>query len=835
MAWGLRPSQPMSDEQRRAMFWRMSHGGGRAAPRSPELQAQYDRMKAAGIKIYGPENEVSWWDKTKAFLSGAWEGTKEGATLVADDYTLGLIDPLHEAAENLKSKGGWDIAFADKLGGLSSGLMHAAIGGAALNALGRAYGATKFSATVAGRLLIPGLAIGGFAGQSAIEDYRAANPTMSPTKHALLARAAQASGYIGSIALLSTALAYGKMLGRFIKPHTILNLKKAVAQKPLHSLSSYIRVGLRKSDRIIGALGRAIKDGASKTSTAILGKSVGGALNTGANKLLAGWSKLADFTGSTFKELAAVPRALKSLKSARAMTAESGMLSRKATGLLLRTFNTARPNIHIQDIASKMMLKSAELGQRAGILRAEALGSLKKAAYVALGIAGIETRDALKIRAKAESIKEDIRAGRETPAPMDEERGPIGTAFAATVGSSGNPVERLFRPGLAAHHARLAAYKAGYEEINRVAKEDNWPAARREAALLEHSKSMPADMQGKALWQFAPAATTFINWKVGDLVRKAKLSTVAKVTRVVDGDTIIVDHLFPGQPEETRGEIRFQGIDTPETVHPNKPIQYMGPEASKYTKEKLKGAPYVRIVADSHPKAYGVDKYGRMMGVVETLPRPFDKLLTIPRVGKYIPAMDLNEKLLRLGLADTAYRGLSGRTDRDAAYDAAREAAVRDAARGKTPSIFDAVGRELLPQQQYALLSEKTYEQKADERFKELTGRDRPPERWGKFAQPAGVGLMASGNTGLWGQMPISGNTLVTLYNAALAVSGAFEYNERARRAIPYNLSTPTYLSDYRRDMERRGYNLPPPSRPRYTAADRRLIETFRSSWAPPQ
>jgi endonuclease YncB( thermonuclease family) len=346
---------------------------------------------------------------------------------------------------------------------------------------------------------------------------------------------------------------------------------------------------------------------------------------------------------------------------------------------------------------------------------------------------------------------------------------------------------------------------------------------------------MPGDMQGKALWQFAPAATTFINWKVGDLVRKAKLSTVAKVTRVVDGDTIIVDHLFPGQPEETRGEIRFQGIDTPETVHPNKPIQYMGPEASKYTKEKLKGAPYVRIVADSHPKAYGADIYGRMMGVVETLPRPFDKLLTIPGVGKYIPAMDLNEKMLRLGLADTAYRGLSGRTDRDAAYDAAREAAVRDAARGKTPSIFDAVGRELLPQQQYALLSEKTYEQKADERFKELTGRDRPPERWGKFAQPAGVGLMASGNTGLWGQMPISGNTLATLYNAALAVSGAFEYNERARRAIPYNLSTPTYLSDYRRDMERRGYNLPPPSRPRYTAADRRLIETFRSSWAPPQ
>ena len=784
----------MSDEQRRAMFWRMSHGG-RAAPRSPELQAQYDRMAAEGIKIYGPDDEVSWWDKTKAFLSGAVEGYRGGRAIVGSKLTFGATDALArtrfgQATGMIDSATltGWDYDLSRGAAAIGAGAAHIAISGAALNALGRAYGATKFSATVAGRLMKPGLAIGGFAGKSAIEDYRAANPTMSPTKHALLARAAQVSGYVGSIALLATALSAGKLLGRFIKPHTILNLKKTVAQKPLHSLSSYIRVGLRKSDRIIGALGRAIKGGTSKASTAILGKSAGGALNTGANKLLAGWSKLADFTGSSVKEMAALPRALKTLKTG-------------ATGPL----------------------------------RADAITSLKKAAYVALGMVGIETRDALKIRTKAESIKEDIRAGRETPAPMDTARGIFGTAFAATVGTSGNPIEKLFRPGLDAHHARLAAYKAGYEEIDRVAREDNWPAARREAALLAHSKSMPGDMQGKALWQFAPAATTFINWKVGDLVRKAKLSTISKVTHVQDGDTITVDHLFPGQDISKRGEIRFQGVDTPETVHPTKPIQYMGPEASAYTKGQLKGEPYVRIVADSHDKAQGVDIYGRMMGVVETLPRPFDKLLAIPGIGKYIPAMDLNEKLLRLGLADTAYRGLSGRTDRDAAYDAAREAAVRDAAMGKTPSIFDAVGRELLPQQQYDLLSEKTYEQKADERFKQATGQDRPPERWGTFAQPAGMGLMASGNTGLWGQMPVSGNTLATLYNAVLAVSGAFEYNERAQRAIPYNLSTPAGISDARRELERLGYNLPAPSRPRATAAELRALDQFMQTYTPPQ
>src|SRR5215212_5503307 len=48
----------------------------------------------------------------------------------------------------------------------------------------------------------------------------------------------------------------------------------------------------------------------------------------------------------------------------------------------------------------------------------------------------------------------------------------------------------------------------------------------------------------------------------------------AQVNRVVDGDTIEVD--LSGAQED----VRYIGIDTPETVKPDTPVQCFGPEAS---------------------------------------------------------------------------------------------------------------------------------------------------------------------------------------------------------------------------------------------------------------
>ncbi len=76
----------------------------------------------------------------------------------------------------------------------------------------------------------------------------------------------------------------------------------------------------------------------------------------------------------------------------------------------------------------------------------------------------------------------------------------------------------------------------------------------------------------------------------------------AKVSRVVDGDTIELDN---GQ------KVRYIGIDTPETVDPRKPVQCFGKEASKKNKELVEGKT-VRLEKDVSDK----DKYGRLLRYV---------------------------------------------------------------------------------------------------------------------------------------------------------------------------------------------------------------------------
>ncbi len=61
------------------------------------------------------------------------------------------------------------------------------------------------------------------------------------------------------------------------------------------------------------------------------------------------------------------------------------------------------------------------------------------------------------------------------------------------------------------------------------------------------------------------------------------ISSLVKVTKVVDGDTIEV--------ETAQGlkKVRFIGINTPETVDPRRPVQCFGREASNETKRLLDG------------------------------------------------------------------------------------------------------------------------------------------------------------------------------------------------------------------------------------------------------
>ena len=80
-----------------------------------------------------------------------------------------------------------------------------------------------------------------------------------------------------------------------------------------------------------------------------------------------------------------------------------------------------------------------------------------------------------------------------------------------------------------------------------------------------------------------------------------------RVVRVVDGDTLIV-----AKPDgETR--VRLIGIDTPESVAPDRPVECFGPEASARTTELLAGQT-VTLRGDQTQDR--VDQYGRELDYV---------------------------------------------------------------------------------------------------------------------------------------------------------------------------------------------------------------------------
>jgi micrococcal nuclease len=80
----------------------------------------------------------------------------------------------------------------------------------------------------------------------------------------------------------------------------------------------------------------------------------------------------------------------------------------------------------------------------------------------------------------------------------------------------------------------------------------------------------------------------------------------ATVVRVIDGDTIVAD--LSGA--ETT--IRLLNIDTPETKHPDKPVQCLGVEATDYTKSLLAPGDRIELAYD----VQRLDPYGRTLAGV---------------------------------------------------------------------------------------------------------------------------------------------------------------------------------------------------------------------------
>jgi micrococcal nuclease len=103
----------------------------------------------------------------------------------------------------------------------------------------------------------------------------------------------------------------------------------------------------------------------------------------------------------------------------------------------------------------------------------------------------------------------------------------------------------------------------------------------------------------------APAGLTTSRAERASWPDPPKGAVAAKVQRVVDGDT------FVATVHGRRERVRIIGVDTPESVDPNRPDEPFGEEASNFAKHYLAGET-VRMAGDAEPR----DRYGRMLAYV---------------------------------------------------------------------------------------------------------------------------------------------------------------------------------------------------------------------------
>ena len=99
-----------------------------------------------------------------------------------------------------------------------------------------------------------------------------------------------------------------------------------------------------------------------------------------------------------------------------------------------------------------------------------------------------------------------------------------------------------------------------------------------------------------------------------DLDFTSSTPTQAKVIRVIDGDTIEVQYML------TKEKVRLIGVDTPETKHPKKSVQFYGEEASQFTTSQLLNKT-IYLEYDVTMK----DKYNRTLAYVWLYPDKSDK------------------------------------------------------------------------------------------------------------------------------------------------------------------------------------------------------------------
>jgi micrococcal nuclease len=161
--------------------------------------------------------------------------------------------------------------------------------------------------------------------------------------------------------------------------------------------------------------------------------------------------------------------------------------------------------------------------------------------------------------------------------------------------------------------------------------------------------------RGSALLLLLAAVVLLRPWESWDELSgdEGPRSAQAYVSRVVDGDTVEV------QLDGSEEDVRYIGVDTPETVKPGEPVQCFGKRASGFNHQLVEGE-RVRLVFDEERR----DVYGRLLAYVylgdrfvnaDLIRRGLARTLTIPPNDRFA------DRFKRLEIAAArAGRGLWG-------------------------------------------------------------------------------------------------------------------------------------------------------------------------------
>jgi hypothetical protein len=169
-----------------------------------------------------------------------------------------------------------------------------------------------------------------------------------------------------------------------------------------------------------------------------------------------------------------------------------------------------------------------------------------------------------------------MKEGQRTDVGIAELSAYIGTQVSNAASDVANSVMSTKpKPADAYTGALRPISQASYEKLSASEKEKYTPPTFEQAFALNRQ----AVAMSKKATEESGVVKKFI-WAIFDNVGKQEFE-IGNVTRVVDGDT------FDVQVGDKTKRIRMLLVDTPETVHPDKPAEPFGKEASNYSKGQL--------------------------------------------------------------------------------------------------------------------------------------------------------------------------------------------------------------------------------------------------------